>query len=125
MKLRLDGKSLRLRLSQKDVAHFRETGSIEDAIEFAPASRLVYTLESSLDVKEPRAGYENNSIRIQIPLSRARTWLDSDETGIAAIQPGAADLSLLIEKDFRCLHRQPGEEREDADAFPNPMSGDA
>jgi hypothetical protein len=35
------------------------------------------------------------------------------------MQPGGGGLCLLIEKDFRCLHRAPGEEQDDADAFLN------
>jgi hypothetical protein len=43
-------------------------------------------------------------------------WTESDEVGIEA---STGTLKLLIEKDFRCLHREPepGE-----DSFPNPLA---
>ena len=44
MKLRIQGNSLRLRLTQKEVALVRNRGLVESLIEFAPGRSLVYLL---------------------------------------------------------------------------------
>src|ERR1019366_3610136 len=47
MKLRIQGNSLRLRLTQKEVALVRDRGLVESLVEFAPGRSLVYLLEGS------------------------------------------------------------------------------
>ena len=62
------------------------------------------------------ATFDNRNIRVIVPVSVAKEWIESDQTGIEA---STATLRLLIEKDFQCLHREPepGE-----DSFPNPLA---
>jgi hypothetical protein len=119
MKLRIYGNSLRLRLSRTDMQVFARNGSIQDAVQFALDSPLSYTLESTSSVEEVQARYKDRMIRVLVPMKVARQWISSDQVGISFAGPGGP--SLLIEKDFRCLHREPGEEYDDADAFPNPL----
>jgi hypothetical protein len=121
MKLRIHNNSLRFRLSQSEVTRFIETGRLEDSLEFGSGSRLAYELQSSTAATEVRAEYEDGRIRVVIPSRRAQIWAGSDEIGISGSQRGS-ELSLLIEKDFQCLHRAPGQEPGDADAFPNPLA---
>jgi hypothetical protein len=40
MKLRIHGNSLRLRLSQSEVAQFSKTGYVEDSVQFESPSHL-------------------------------------------------------------------------------------
>lgn len=47
MKLRIQGNSLRLRLTQKEVGLVRNHGLVESHIEFAPGRSLTYLLEGS------------------------------------------------------------------------------
>jgi hypothetical protein len=119
MKLRIYGNSLRLRLSRTDMQVFARNGSIQDAVQFAFDSPLSYALESTSSVEEVRARYKDRTIRVLIPTKVARQWMNSDQVGISFAEPGGP--SLLIEKDFRCLHREPGQAYDDADAFPNPL----
>jgi len=77
MKLRLHAGSLRLRLSQSEVACFKATGKVEDSIEFAPGSRLSYTMESGRHPKSPRSSTKGHSRRR--PKSVAAQWTESDE----------------------------------------------
>jgi hypothetical protein len=60
-------------------------------------------------------------LRILLPTQVAKEWALSDLVGIAS-ESGSP--SLLIEKDFRCLHLEPGEE-DDPNAYPNPLVVDA
>src|SRR5580658_2719381 len=119
MKLRLHGNSLRLRLSQADVAQFSKTGYIEESIEFAAGSNLSYILESSSKITSPKAIYQNGELRVQISCAVSKEWVTTDRVGISGEQPlgNGKPLSILIEKDFKCMH---GDES-DADSYPNPM----
>jgi hypothetical protein len=115
MKLRLHNNSVRLRLSQADVARLRDTGMVEDVVRFPSGSELRYTVETDPVLAVLTATFNNANIRIGIPSLIATKWIESDETGIEE----SGVLGVLVEKDFQCLHRepQPGE-----DAFPNPMA---
>ena len=120
MKLRIQGNSLRLRLSQSEVAQFSKTGFVEDGTEFAPGIRFTYSIESTSSLTAPLASYHDHWLRFQIPAAAATEWFTSDRVAITSEQSIAPDkvLSILIEKDFQCLHG--GTER-DPDAYPNPL----
>src|SRR5258708_37206264 len=114
MKLRFHDDSLRLRLSQPEVAQLGETGRVQTTITFSPSRSLTYALETA-PVPDVTATFEGNRVSVVVPATIAREWIDSDQTGIE----GSSDsLHIPIEKDFQCLHR-PGEK--DQDAFPNPL----
>jgi len=119
LKLRLHKNSLRLRLNQQEVAQFSKTGYVEETVEFGPGASLCYVLETSSKVTTPHVRYQNGDLRIQVATSQGREWSTTDQVGMSGEQPlsNGRHLSILIEKDFKCLH---GEET-DPDAFPNPL----
>jgi hypothetical protein len=120
MKLRIHGNSLRLRLSQSEVAQFSKTGFVEDSTQFAPGIKFTYTMESSSSLPAPQASYQDHWLRVQVPAAAANEWFSTDRIAISCDQPIEAGkaLSILIEKDFQCLH---GDEARDPDAYPNPL----
>jgi len=120
MKLRIHENSLRLRLSQSEVAQFSKTGFVEDSINFAPGSNFAYTLESSSSILSVQASYQNGWFRIQVPAVTATEWFSTDRVSISGEQPlpSGKQLTILVEKDFQCLH---GGEQRDPDAYPNPL----
>lgn len=120
MKLRIQGNSLRLRLSQSEVAQFSKTGFVEDSVQFAPGTRFTYTIETSSSLPAPLASYQDHWLRVQVPSSAATEWYTTDNIAITTDQPieGGKALSILIEKDYQCLH---GGEARDPDAYPNPL----
>src|ERR1700677_4303158 len=120
MKLRIQGNSLRLRLSQQEVSQFSKTGFVEDAVQFAPNSRLSCAPRSMSNLAAPKAVFCNGWLRIQVPGADATDWVRSDRVGISGDQPleSGKCLSILIEKDFQCLHV---DEARDPDAYPNPL----
>ena len=107
--------SLRLRLSQSDVARLHDTGKVEEVVVFEPGKQLVYALETGAP-QEATATFDDAKICVTLPTRAAMQWMESDQTGI---EVSTGTLRLMIEKDFQCLHRaaQPGE-----DAFPNPLA---
>ena len=120
MKLRIHGNSLRLRLTQPEVAQFSKTGFVEDSVQFGPGIRFAYTIETSSALSTPQATYQDHWLRIQVPASLASEWYTSDDVAISAeqkVEPDAT-LAILIEKDYQCLH---GGDKRDPNAFPNPL----
>ena len=62
MKLRIHGNSLRLRVTQKEVAKVRDGGRVESSIEFAPGCSLVYLLEGSPTAETMCANFDGGAI---------------------------------------------------------------
>jgi hypothetical protein len=116
MKLRIQGNSLRLRLTQKEVAQVRNRGLVESHIEFAPGHSLSYLLEGSPLVQATSATFDGRAIRVTIPMYEVTDWVESDLIGIET--QSHTGVQLLVEKDFQCLH--PSAEQE-PDAYPHPL----
>jgi uncharacterized protein DUF7009 len=120
MKLRMQGNSLRLRLNQQDVAQFSKTGYVEEGIDFGGGAALSYVLESSSKIETPHAIFRGGQLRIQMPASAGHDWVTTDRVGVSGEQTlaGGKQLSILIEKDFQCIHRDEAE----PDGYPNPLA---
>ena len=116
MKLRIQGDSLRLRLTQKEVAELRDRGRVGSLVEFSPGQELIYFLEGSSHAKSVRAAFDGQAIRVTVPTHVMTEWADGDQVSIET--PPQAGLHLLIEKDFQCLH---GRGEQDRDAYAHPL----
>lgn len=115
MKLRILNNTIRLRLSITDLKTFEEEHSITGSITF-PNSTFKYSLNINSSEPHVSANYVNNELSISVSDKVVKVWIDSDQVGIAT--SGEKDLSILIEKDFKCLHKSESSER---DNFPNPL----
>jgi len=116
MKLRIQGNSLRMRLTQGEVARVRDGGHVESFIEFTPGRSLIYLLESSPTAETMSANFDGRAIRVTIPMEQMTDWVEGDQVGIEA--RSNTGVELLVEKDFQCLHRSVEQEH---DAFPHPL----
>lgn len=123
MKLRIKGNSLRLRVSQSDVAALIETGRIEETIYFAPgpACSWTYALTLQESLNQAEVFFQPLEVVVALPRERARAWAEGEQVGIYQdIDLGARGaLSLIVEKDFACLDETDEANR---DAFPNPKA---
>jgi hypothetical protein len=124
MKLRIHENSLRLRLNRSDVEEFRQAGTHTESLGFGSGSQLTYTLETSSQLTAMEAQYRQDCIRVLLPLDMAQEWASSDQISLYLNRAAGSGPSLLIEKDFQCLHRDETNPNDDADAFPNPSVGD-
>ena len=123
MKLRIKGNSLRLRITQPEMARLIADGSIEETICFGPAedARLTYALEHRAGGEDVRVDYHEQRVSVVVSTNAARRWAHSEEIGIYGSAPtGCGALEVMVEKDFACLD---GNDPHDADAFPNPSVG--
>jgi hypothetical protein len=113
MKLRVQGHSLRLRLTRSEVARLDEHGTVEEAASFSSGGSLTYRIRTHAGTKPVQADFTSGAITVRIPTETVRAWVAGDEVGLYA-QDGA--LRIAIEKDFRCLTRA----EEEPDAYPHP-----
>src|SRR5271165_1377378 len=100
MKLRLRHNSIRLRLTRSEVDQFQRSGRVQETVEF-PQAPLVFSLKSSSDVQTVSASFVDGHLSVAVPLEQGRAWANTEEVGIEAVFQG---LSILIEKDWPCLH---------------------
>ena len=115
MKLRIRGNSLRLRVTQSEVARLRDGGRIESFVELTPGRPLFYILENSIDAGTVTACFDGHTVHVGVPANVVAEWADSEQVSIYG--RSAAGAQLLIEKDFQCLHKSDQE----PDAYPNPF----
>lgn len=114
MKLRIWHNSLRLRLSQSEVARLAAGGHIEESLDVPNASPLRYAIAATADSGGIWARFENGLLQVAMPAEQARSWAQSDDVGVYTDSP----LRIAIEKDFRCLSAPESENA--PDAYPNP-----
>ena len=123
MKLRIRGDSIRLRLKRSEVDQLTAGVSIVEETHF-PDSVMTFRLDVSESIAIS-ASFDNGCLAVTLPKSKALDWAGTDEVSLHAEQrlPGTGRLSILIEKDFRCL--EPGHHRDcedDEDTFPHPSA---
>jgi hypothetical protein len=115
MKLRIQGNSLRFRLTRSEVAKLYEDGAIAETTDFGVVHSLTYRLQKAAGGADVRAELADGAITVSAPGSMVDKWATSDEVGIAG-RDGI--LRIAIEKDFRCLTRR---EEDEVDAYPHPV----
>jgi Family of unknown function (DUF7009) len=119
MKLRIQGNSLRIRVTRSDLDGLKRTGRIVETTAVGSGARFEYALEIGPGA-ELDASLGPSTIRVHLPRHLAEQWYDEREVGVRgtkSVGPGE-DLVILIEKDFECLI--PREDEDQTDHFPNP-----
>jgi len=105
MKLRLDARTLRIRVSYDEVRQLASQGRIEERVPLAPQRSLLYRLVIAPAVERITVSFESDVIEVRIPESQAREWCSSDLVSLAHTQQNAGTaLGILIEKDFDASH---------------------
>ena len=120
MKLRIKGNSLRLRISQQEMAALLRNGEIEETIRFGSAAdaNLTYALRLAASPQDIGLDYRAQRVTILLSTAAATRWSRTDDVGIYG--DSESGVALLVEKDYACLD---GDDPQDEDAFPNPKAG--
>lgn len=84
MKLRLQGNSVRLRLTRTDVEGLRGTGVVEESVDFGGGDVLVYRVLSRPETGPVQAAFREAVITVSMSTDVAQAWTGSDEVGIYA-----------------------------------------
>jgi hypothetical protein len=126
MKLRINGDSLRLRVSRSEVKRFFGGERIEETIHFSsePGATLTYALQAAADGGGTAVDYKSGNVTVLLSKIHINSWRDASQVGVyASINLGqGTPLELIVEKDFACLDRR---DEDNADTFPNPLEGTA
>ncbi len=124
MKIRIKGNSLRLRLTQSEVEQLHQEGLVQEVIMLGvdPSKHLHYKITKSKD-NVINADYNPNHIIVTVPENLLATWATTNQVGLEhQIKLNETEqLSILIEKDFKCLQERSNED--ESDMFPNPDEG--
>ena len=117
MKIRINGNSVRLRLSKSEVEEFGRKGYIESRTKFG-GPVFTYAL-SKTTAPEMTAEFDNCKMVMYLPEDQATTWVKTEKIGYDANMDigGGEVLYLLLEKDFKCLDKTMEDQ---SDFFENP-----
>ena len=122
MKIRIKGNTIRLRLSQLETQQLDNDGIVKESTTFGvqPDAHFFYALRLDETAKTITAVFLNNEIRVALPYPLGSNWIHTDLVGVSAEMPigDGRFLSILIEKDFKCLTDREGED--ETNNFPNP-----
>jgi hypothetical protein len=124
MKLRITGQSLRFRLSRSDVDRFMDVGKIEETIYFGgdDQANFSYALLHRPSANPLAITYQERKIAVIVATDIAEQWASEGVGMQGSVETSHGALDLLIEKDFACQH---GNDRDNEDAFPNPLETDS
>lgn len=118
MKIRINERSVRLRLLRSEVERFRTTGRVDAVIRFAGGRALAYRLARG-DVPAADVRFTGEAIEVTVPAPEAEAWTDTSQVGIYH-KPG--EIEIMVEKDFR---RTSAPSPDDDDRYPNPRAARA
>ena len=119
MKLRILGNSIRLRLTQTEVNDLAVAGKISETTRFGPDNFLKYELSVTTD-PELTVSFQEGKISVLLPETIGKPWATESVVSLQRFIRTAekSELSVLIEKDFKCKTERAGENEDDM--FPNP-----
>lgn len=102
MKLRIQGNSVRLRLTPEEVKRLPVAGYLEECTEFGNIP-FVYALQCKQSGNELSADFDGGKITVFIPAGFAAEWPGSGIQGLSGkVHVSDKDvLQLLVEKDLK------------------------
>lgn len=121
MKIRIKGNSIRVRLTQTEIANFGKDGIIEEETRFPGGNSFRYCLQRKTGINRLEAALTDNCITIGIPEPLSTEWTTTDRVGFddRLELDNGQQLLLLIEKDFVCLDNTLEDQ---SDNYPNPRA---
>ncbi|MEM8816492.1 MAG: hypothetical protein AAFX56_11395 [Pseudomonadota bacterium] len=121
MKLRIRDNSIRLRLTRQEVDSLNRQGLVSASTAFPGGRRLHYEIESSPASVTPAAYFSENRLTVRLPETTVLAWASTEQVSMSGEQrlDDGELLTLLVEKDFRCL--APRDSEDESDMYPNPL----
>ncbi|MCM4169757.1 hypothetical protein KCTC52924_03956 [Arenibacter antarcticus] len=120
MKIRIQGNSIRYRLTRSEVSSLQKSGFIEERTAFNGA-HFIYAIKALDNITSLEATFQENTITLLFPMSQNKKWADVERVGYEnnmGLEDGQT-LRLLLEKDFVCLDERTEDQ---ADNYPNPAA---
>ena len=116
MKLRIQGDSIRLRLTVSEVAAVGRGEAVAETTHVGDPP-FSYSLVPQADAAAVDAVFAGGAMRVTLPAATARRWAETEEV---SLRGATGAVNILIEKDFDCLEPREGDEK--LDTFPNPKA---
>jgi hypothetical protein len=116
MKIRINGNSIRLRLSQSEVSDFVRKGEVSSTCSFVNGILTYRIVLGSFD--SLTADIVDSLITVYVPSSLAEKWDMDGRVGFDVHDNSG--LYILVEKDFQCL--KPRSHEDESGLFPNPQA---
>ncbi|MGB5171465.1 DUF7009 family protein [Eudoraea sp.] len=120
MKIRIQGNSIRYRLTRSEVITLCDKGQISEQT-FFKNNVFNYRVQSEASTNVMKADFKEGSITLYVPEAKLKNWDKDNRVGFSETLtlPNNEALSLLLEKDFVCLDRR---EEDQSDQYPNPKA---
>ncbi|MCK0147732.1 hypothetical protein MWU78_18905 [Arenibacter sp. F26102] len=120
MKIRIQGNSIRYRLTRSEVTALQAKGFFEEHTSFN-GKNFGYRVMAKEGITALQADFQEDTITLYIPKNESEKWPDIDRVGYANDMnlANGQTLSLLLEKDFVCLDERVEDQ---SDNYPNPAA---
>jgi hypothetical protein len=122
MKLRIRSNSIRLRLLQGEVTALGKFERVQETTRLGPAKTdvLIYSLSTHVGSDDVLIRWHSGTLGLSIRQTLATELCDTNRVSIEADLDFCDEiLSVLIEKDFKCLTVREGDD--ESDNFKNPQ----
>ena len=120
MKIRIQGNSVRYRLTRSEVESLKKDGHYKQQTAFN-GKNFVYAVAAKENITGLQAEFKEDTITLYLPKNESLTWPDIDRVGYEnkmVLNDGQV-LNLLLEKDFVCLDERVEDQ---SDNYPNPKA---
>ena len=120
MKIRIQGNSIRYRITKSEVTALQEKGCFEEHTSFN-GKNFGYRVLAKEGITALQADFQNNTITLFLPKVESEKWPDIDRVGYSndMTLDNGQTLRLLLEKDFVCLDERIEDQ---SDNYPNPAA---
>jgi len=120
MKIRIQGNSVRYRLTRSEVASLKKEGYYKQQTAFN-GKYFTYAVAAKENITGLEAEFQGDTITLYLPKNESLKWPDIDRVGYEnkmVLNEGQV-LNLLLEKDFVCLDERVEDQ---SDNYPNPAA---
>ncbi len=102
MKLRLDKKTVRIRLSKEEILNLQNEGFLEEKISFNEDNYFSYVVEVLDDIETCELYFNEDGLQVGIPIDVSDKWINSNQVGIKETfdtEDGEL-ITLFVEEDL-------------------------
>ncbi|MCK0191832.1 hypothetical protein [Arenibacter sp. F20364] len=120
MKIRIQGNSVRYRLTRSEVAILKKDGYHKEQTAFN-GKKFTYAVAAKENITKLQAEFNGDTITLFLPKEESVKWPDSERVGYEnkMVLNDGQELNLLLEKDFVCLDDRIEDQ---SDNYPNPAA---
>jgi len=102
MKLRLDNKTVRFRLSKDEIVRLQADGYLEEKIAINEDNQIVYVIDILDDLESCSLNFDEEGIHVGIPFGLSEKWINSNQIGIQETfdADDGSTITLIIEENL-------------------------